>query len=157
MTVKYLRDTRKVHHLLYAISPQDVTSKSEYLRAYPGDDFVDILGLDYYKLYKSENIQDFKNTLKIVSNIADKKGKIPALTEVGLENVKIHTWWTEYLLEGLTENNSTIKTAWALIWRNASKQHHFAPYPGSPSASNFMQFYSSKNIIFETDLINMYK
>jgi len=157
MTIEYLRDTHKIHHLIYAISPQDISSQEEYLYAYPGDEYVDILGMDVYELYKAQNIDKFINGLEIVSNLAESKNKISALTEVGIENVTISNWWTEYLLKGLSENSSTLRTAWALVWRNKDKNHHFAPYPGHSSADNFIRFYNSELTIFESDLIDTYK
>ncbi len=157
MTVKYLRDTHSIHHLLYTISPQDIATESEYLYAYPGDDYVDILGLDMYELYKLENLQKFKDVLEITSNLAASKNKFSALTEVGIENVTISNWWTDYLLEGLSENSATLKTAWALVWRNQDKGHHFGPYPGHSSVPNFIKFYNSNYTVFESDLIDLYK
>ena len=157
MTVEYLRDTHNIHHLLYTISPQDILSESEYLLAYPGDDYVDIFGLDVYELYKLANLQKFKDALEITSNLAASKNKFSALTEVGIENVTISNWWTDYLLEGLSENSATLKTAWALVWRNQDRGHHFGPYPGHSSVPNFIKFYNSNYTIFESDLIDMYK
>jgi mannan endo-1,4-beta-mannosidase len=157
MTVEYLRDDHEIHHLLYAISPQDISSEADYLWRYPGDEYVDILGLDYYKLYNSSNISDLQNSLEIVSNLAEAKNKISALTEVGLENIPISNWWTGYLLNALSKNDRTLSTAWALVWRNASTSHHFAPYPGHLSEYDFIQFYNSDKTVFESDLINMYQ
>ena len=51
MTVEYLRDESNLHHLLYAISPQDISSAEEYLARYPGDEWVDILGMDSFSLW----------------------------------------------------------------------------------------------------------
>lgn len=46
-TVEYLRDEKDVHNLLYAYSP-DRSSREGYLRYYPGDAYVDVLGYDDY-------------------------------------------------------------------------------------------------------------
>lgn len=47
-TVEYLRDEKDVHNLLYAYSPDVFESTEGYLRYYPGDESVDILGYDDY-------------------------------------------------------------------------------------------------------------
>ncbi|MEU4887419.1 MULTISPECIES: glycoside hydrolase family 26 protein [Streptomyces] len=49
-TVEYLRDTQHVHNLLCAYSPGSGYGGSDdvFLRTYPGDDFVDVLGIDSY-------------------------------------------------------------------------------------------------------------
>ena len=46
-TVSYLRDTLGVHNFIYAFSPDNkFNSKKEYLERYPGDNFVDVFGID---------------------------------------------------------------------------------------------------------------
>jgi len=156
MTVEYLRDTRSLHHLLYTISPQDISGEADYLDRYPGDEWVDILGMDYYKLYNTANITNLGQSLDIVAKLASLKNKVCALTEVGLENVTIADWWTHYLLTAIQYNVNSRKTAWVLTWRNASESHHFAPYPGHSSTPDFITFYNSPFTIFENDLPEMY-
>lgn len=156
MTVEYFRDVHEIHHLLYAISPQEIESAEEYFERYPGDDYVDILGLDYYKLYSSSFIPDLGATLHLISTLAEERGKVSALTEVGLENLPINNWWTGYLLAAINYSGQSKKTVWALVWRNASNDHHFAPYPGHASAPDFQAFYDSPFTVFENDLPDMY-
>ena len=48
-TVSYLRDSLGVHNFIYAFSPDNkYNSEAEYLERYPGDEWVDILGVDNY-------------------------------------------------------------------------------------------------------------
>ena len=53
-TVDYLRDIKKIHHLLYCFSPDrgafklNKKASKNYLYGYPGDEYVDIIGLDNY-------------------------------------------------------------------------------------------------------------
>src|SRR5699024_11676422 len=49
-TVEYLRDTKDVHNFLYGFSPGAGPggAKERYLETYPGDDYVDIFGIDKY-------------------------------------------------------------------------------------------------------------
>ena len=157
MTVEYLRDTKNVHNLLYTISPQDVYTKSNYFFRYPGDKFIDVWGMDNYSLWTSSSVDALGEILTEINQEAVKRGKITALTEVGIENVSISTWWTDYLLEALNKNEYSRKTSWALVWRNQSAEHHSAPYPGHDSAPNFVQFYSDPTTQFESDLPNMYE
>jgi hypothetical protein len=107
MTVEYFRDEREVHHLLYTISPQDIWSQFDYLDRYPGDDYVDILGLDSY----SNNLTQLKDALSIVGQLAESRSKISALTEVGLENLIDFDWFTKYLLAGVESSVNARKTA----------------------------------------------
>ncbi|MBN1997022.1 beta-mannosidase [candidate division KSB1 bacterium] len=156
MTVEYLRDTHELHHLLYAISPQEVNSESQYLARYPGDDFVDIFGMDDYRLWNRSQVNVVGKSLEIIVTLAEKRDKIAALTEVGVENVPFSDWWSNYLLAAIEYSNISRKIAWALVWRNASETHFFAPYPGHPSAADFIEFYKDPFTIFQSQLPDMY-
>jgi len=157
MTVEYFRDKHQIHHLLYAISPQEANSETAYFARYPGDDYVDIFGLDYYKLYNKSFVSDLGKSLHLIATLAENRGKISALTEVGVERVPDPNWWTEYLLAALKYSEQSKKTAWALVWRNASKDHHFAPYQGHKSVPDFLKFYRDQLMIFENELPDMYR
>ncbi|WP_333820237.1 glycoside hydrolase family 26 protein [Ohtaekwangia sp.] len=167
-TVKYLRDTRKLHNLIYAFSPDRSRIKLEegnqmYLYAYPGDDYVDILGLDDYmdvgvtwnKKSATEQQQDFITVMRIVSRLAKEKNKVAALTETGLEGVTHPQWFTQVILEPLKANRD-IDVAYILVWRNDNEKHHYAPYLGHTSAPDFVRFYQDERSLFEGDIQNMY-
>ncbi len=169
-TVDYLRTTRKIHHLLICFSPDrggfklNKKAKVNYLYGYPDDDYVDILGLDNYMdvgkfsnpLTKKQK-GNFVKSLQLITSIAREKGKVAALTETGLEGVKKSNWFTECLLNPIKENSETIQIAWALIWRNANRTHHYAAYPGHPSEGDFLAFSQDDRVIFESDLGNPYR
>ena len=100
MTVDYLRDVRGLHNVLYAYSPDrsriDMSSESTceagYLYAYPGDDYVDVLGFDDYWDIAPADVEaeqpherhdDLITMLTVVGRLARERGKIAAATEVG--------------------------------------------------------------------------
>jgi len=156
MTVHFFKDSLNIHHLLYAISPQDIITGGQYFSRYPGDDYVDILGLDYYNLTSAGQISILANTLDMLGKEAVVRGKVSALTEVGINKIPIETWWTGYLYNALNYTADSRRTAWALVWRNKDTGHYFAPYPGDASAGNFVEFYNKSNTYFESDLPEMY-
>lgn len=152
MTVEHLRDHHQLHNLLYTISPQEVYTEEKYLERYPGDEYVDILGMDYYRLTNPSSIKYLGQALSVIASLAESRGKISALTEVGAEKVPISDWWTNYLLAAIKHDSQSQKTVWALVWRNASEEHHFAPYPGHSSARDFQAFHDDPFTLFEQDL-----
>jgi mannan endo-1,4-beta-mannosidase len=167
-TVDYLKNTKNIHHLIYAFSPDrsriESLNSKDYLYGYPGDDYVDIIGLDNYMDVgvkwnkKSPDAQraDFVKSLTLVSQIAAEKKKIPALTETGLEGVSNPNWFTDVILNPIKENKD-IQIAYLLVWRNGNPNHHYAPYKGHASETNFKKFFSDPKTIFESDLKDMYK
>jgi mannan endo-1,4-beta-mannosidase len=160
-TVTYLRDSLDVHNFIYAFSPDNkFNSEQDYLERYPGDDFVDMVGMDNYGDWGRDGKYDVKSgirKLQIVSAYAEKAGKLAAFTETGLESIPNGKWWTETLLQSLKD--SKLRLCYVLVWRNdtRSQTHFYAPFPGHSSVPDFMKFYNDDFTIFEKDLKNIYK
>lgn len=161
MTVDYLRDYKQVHSILYAFSPDcKFTSEAEYLDRYPGDDYVDIMGVDDYWDFRSDggnNPALVSKKLQIVSGIAKSKNKLAAFTETGSEGVKQVDWYTNVLLPVLKDR--TLKLTYVLVWRNAYdiSHHYYTPFVGHPAAADFRKFCNDKLILLEKDLKHIYK
>lgn len=161
-TVQYLRDEKGLNNLLYAYSTDRFDAKEQFLEHYPGDAYVDVLGLDDYHAWLQENsVELISGRLRMLVELAEERGKIPALTETGLEAIPNPNWWTEQLLAGIQRDEVGSRIAWVLVWRNANREHDrpdhfFAPYPGHPSAEDFVRFQQHPMILFEDDLPDMY-
>ncbi|MEN8773826.1 MAG: hypothetical protein ABF380_00115 [Akkermansiaceae bacterium] len=85
-----------------------------------------------------ERVLNSEKRFRAINQLADKKGKVAALTETRVDKVPNADWWAKYLLKALKHDKWSPKMAWTLVWRNRSKGHHFGPYPGHPSASDFI-------------------
>jgi len=158
-TVSYLRDAQQVHNFIYAFSPDNrFSTEQEYLERYPGNEWVDMLGVDNYGDMGRDNyrLDIGAAKLKIVSDIAQRNKKLAAFTETGLESIPNQEWWTQVLLKVMKSNN--IKMAYVLVWRNDPKSptHYYAPYPGQVSTEDFKKFYEDPYTLFENDLQNIY-
>ena len=160
-TVSYLRDSLEVHNFIYAFSPDNkFNTEAEFLERYPGDEWVDMVGMDNYGDMGRGNQYDLDaatRKLKIVSDYARKAGKLAAFTETGLESVPEPTWWTKRLLKVMQAPDMLL--SYVLVWRNDSRSptHYYAPYPGQVSVPDFMQFYHHPYTLFEQDLKNIYR
>lgn len=159
-TVSYLKDTLGVHNFIYAFSPDNqFNSESEYLERYPGDNYVDMLGMDDYGDFGRDGKYDLAAGLEkliIFSDLAIKKKKIAAFTETGLESITNEKWWTEVLLKTL--KCEKLQLAYVLVWRNdsTSQTHYYTPFPGQLSEKDFVRFYEDPFTLFEKDLKNIY-
>jgi len=157
-TVHYLRDEKKIHHILYAYSTDVFNSPEDYLDFYPGDEFVDIIAYDdYHNIRNSESRPEFVKRLKMLVKMAEEHGKVAALSETGLEKIPIDNWYTEVLLRGIQEDVMTHRISYVLLWRNANPGHHYAPFPGHPSETDFLKFYQDPYTLFMKDLPDMYR
>lgn len=160
-TVSYLRDELGVHNFIYAFSPDNkFKTEEQFLDRYPGDEWVDMVGMDNYGDFGRDNRYNLEAgvlKLKIVSDYAKKAGKLAAFTETGLESIPNNTWWTETLLKTLKNND--LQLSYVLVWRNdvRSPTHFYAPYPGHTSVPDFLKFYDDEFTLFEKDLKKVYK
>lgn len=153
-TVTYLRDEKKLRHLLYAFNTDKFYSREEYLQRYPGDEWVDVIGFDIYQRGNNNEafIKELGNMLTMLTAIAAEKKKIPALTEFGYGTLPDSTWWTGTFGKALADH----KIAWALAWRNAGQRPNgtaefYVPYKGQQSAGDFRKFYAWEQILFQRD------
>jgi mannan endo-1,4-beta-mannosidase len=160
-TVSYLRDSLNVHSFIYAFSPDNrFLTEEQYLERYPGDDWVDMVGVDNYGDFGRDgkyNLEAGYKKLKIVSDYAIKANKLAAFTETGLESIPNTVWWTETLLKTL--KSSELKLSYVLVWRNDTRSatHYYAPFPGQASEKDFIVFYNDPYTLFENDLKNIYE
>ena len=163
MTVEYLRDTKGLHTLLYAYSPDLFGTREEYLERYPGDDYVDILGFDdYYDFYGDDRTPAlFTDQMRVLTALAAETGKVAALTEVGPEYAKkpetAATFWSDTFLPALRADAASSRIAYMLTWRNRDAEHYYASYPGAPSAASFQAFTEAPGILTEREAPAMYR
>lgn len=159
-TVSFLRDSMNVHSFIYAFSPDNrFNTEEEYLERYPGDEWVDLVGMDNYGDMGRDGyrLDAAEQKLRIVSQYAERKNKLAAFTETGLESIPNTSWWNDVLLKVLKSNGK--KLCYVLVWRNdrQSATHYYAPYPGHASVPDFIRFYEDPYTLFESDLKDIYK
>lgn len=143
-----------VDNVLFAYSTDRIKTEEEYLEYYPGDNFVDILGVDIY-LFKGDDAgEQYKETvsaaLPIITRLSKERGKLPAFTETGSEGIPMPEWWTEVLLPLLEKN----PVSYVVLWRNAHDKpgHFYVPYPTHDSANSFKTFCNDHSILLINDL-----
>ena len=161
MMVTYLRDTKGVHNLLYAVSPQldswydDQTIRNRLLYRWPGDNYVDFIGMD---CYHGENPTAFANYLRIATEISNEKRKPCGVTEDGVESFTREDYWTYSVLEPAHDKRISMIVMWRnkYVGNNESDKHYFSVYPGHPSEANFRTMYADKRTFFSKDLPDMY-
>ncbi len=156
-TVHYLRDIKEVHNFLYAFSPDaNFNSAATYLERYPGDQYVDILGMDNYLDFSSQTpsgASAANSKLKIISDLALQKNKIAALTETGYSSgnatPRIAHHFTSLLYPAITNNN--IKIAYVNFWSNTASQY-YVPTLSSSFSTDFKNFSHAEKITLQNNI-----
>lgn len=154
MTVDSLR-AHGVDNALYAYSPgSEPNDTTQYLKRYPGDELVDVIGFDTYQFDRETYLANLDKSLAIVADIAKTHNKVMAVTETGYEGIPDAQWWTGTLLPAIEK----YPVAYVLVWRNARERvtHFYAPYPGQASEKDFVDFYNHPKTLFAAD-INLYQ
>lgn len=160
-TVDYLKNDKGVNNILYAFSPDNsYSSAAAYLTRYPGDEYVDLLGMDNYGDFNNQG-QNGSNTanakLKVVSDLALSKVKIAALTETGYQvtssNPAITGWFSDYLYNALTANS--VQVAFVMFWNN-TQNAYYVPTPSGSNAADFQSFATKPKSVLVDELPEMY-
>lgn len=160
-TVSYLRDSMNVHNFIYGFSPDNTFhTEGEFLERYPGDEWVDLVGMDNYGdmgRYGIYKVDSAIHKLKIVSDYARRRNKLAAFTETGLESIPNPAWWNDVLLKVM--KTPGMELCYVLVWRNdqTSATHYYAPFPGHSSVPGFLKYYNDPYTLFEKNLPPMYK
>ena len=151
----------QVHNFIYAFSTDcKFKTRNGYLTDYPGDAYVDVFGMDEYWDFRPDGANNpglAAEKIKIVSDLAQEKEKIAAMTETGLESITDSTFFTKTLLPVLQYKGS--KLAYVMLWRNDNhmKNHFYAPFQGHNSVPDFLKFYNDNYAWFGNDLKDIYK
>lgn len=157
-TVEYLRDSLGVHNLLYAYSTDVVESAEEYLLDYPGEEYVDILGMDDYADFRPAGDPAMLTTrMRMLGEIAEAQGKPFALTEAGAEMIPDPEWWTSVLLDRMMADPIASKASWMMVWRNGRPDHYYAPYPGQVSEQDFIRFCEDPRVLMLDEIPDLYR
>jgi mannan endo-1,4-beta-mannosidase len=157
-TVEYLRDTKGVHNLLYAYSPNSGFGgdPTGYLKTYPGDPFVDILGYDAYDDSAGSTawLNSLVKDLAMVVRLAHERGKVPAYSEFGESGTEGRDpqWFTQ-LLGALKADPLARQVTYMLTWANfGGTNRAYVPYPGHALLPDFVKYHQDPYTLFAADL-----
>ena len=145
-----------VDNCLYCYSPGGSPGETEesYMRYYPGDEYVDMLGVDIYGNKEREKyIQDVRQDLEVMTRIAQERNKLLCLAETGQRNTTDPEWFTKAMWEAVKE----FPISYVLLWRNAWDQptENFGPAPEKACAADFVNLYNMEKTLFAKDIADI--
>ena len=153
--VDYLKKAG-VHTFIYAISPQMDSKKveSDFLFRWPGDEYVDFIGMDCYQGIKNDI---FLGNLKLLSKLSTEKKKPAGVTETGVEGFKVADYWITNIAAPMAGRKMSL----LVTWRNkydplGQGSHYFSVFPGHVSEESFRSMYDRSDTYFCGDLPPMY-
>lgn len=116
-------------NVLFAYSPDKNWNTLEvddrYMSRYPGDEYVDILGLDCYGLENEQAVNKCIQQLRLLSFYSKVHHKVVALTETGNMGCTVHGWYSNNLMKVLTADG--VDVAYVVVWSSWSKSAFLSP------------------------------
>ena len=157
MTWLYFTKDRGLTDIVWCYSPNGNCGPEAYMSRYPGDEFVDMLGIDTYEYMGDSSLeeagarymQEIKNQLTYLTALSYEHEKLMCLSETGLEGIPDPQWWTGRLLPAMQE----FPISYVLTWRNAHDKpgHFYAGWKGFENEADMKAFSENDNIVFLTD------
>lgn len=153
---RYLHDSLEnlcPGQIVWAFSPNlSVKSIDEY---YPGDKYVDLVGIDIYDFDNNAATYTgkIKHGLDMVCSFAKAHNKRAALTETGCQQLPQQEWFTKTLWPAI----SSYPISYVLLWRNAwdDPKELYVSYPGHATEPDFKKMASYKKVLFVKAIRNI--
>ena len=143
--------------MAWAYSPGSTLLRECAMARYPGDEIIDIIGVDNYaRGHWPEADQSFidglQSDLEYLSEVAGEHGLLMAVTETGTEGQEYDKWWTGQLLPAIEGYNVCYVLTWRNAWDADHPGHWFSTFPGAPTEADFVEYYKSDNTLFLNDI-----
>lgn len=146
MTQDYMNE-QLPGQLVWSYSPSP-RSMEHFLERWPGDDRVQLLGVDAYQWGTEEDFKaGLQFGLQFMNDYVKEHPMLIAVTECGRVNSDIPDWWTRVF----NPIASQYPICYCLPWRNAAKEH-FGASKDASTAEDFKQFYALDNTLFLQDI-----
>ena len=149
----YFTKDRGLTDILWCYSPNGDCGPQAYMERYPGDEFVDILGIDTYEYVGNGSVEEagvrymeeLKGALTYLTALSYEHEKLMCLSETGLEGLVDPQWWTDRLLPAMKD----FPVSYVLTWRNAHDKpgHFYAAWKGFENEADMKAFAEQENII----------
>lgn len=151
-------------NIVYAFSPNlnGFWTDEKFLAKYPGDDRVDLLGIDAYQWGPEEQfVIGMQRDVAFIATFAAEHGKLFAITECGLKNLTNQVtqeptpdWWSRVFMPSVKDS----KPCYFLPWRNyngtahGDKLEYFGFTPDDASANDVKALYAEKAFLLVKDI-----
>jgi len=169
-TTDHMRLRHGLHNLLMVYSPSfNASSKvneqnpaDHMMDRYPGDKYVDVIGMDSYHKDVKQMRDAVDRGLPIVVGEAAKRGKVAAYCEGGVRNGIEQAWSADYfssLAERIRSKPKAHGIAYFMFWQNTETgEKHTVPVgKDDPLMKDFRAFHKDPFTIFEDTIPVMYR
>ncbi len=161
-TTDYFRKTKGLHNLILGYNTSiEFKNTEDFLKRYPGDEYVDMVSFDAYQRGSIDKGNEFAKNLdfwmQTLDEVAKKQNKIPAIGEIGYNQIPDSKWFTEVLKPSIEK----YKFSYVLFWRNAgfkpenNEVEYYLPFKDHSAEKDFIKFYKDEKTLFLKDASNL--
>ena len=154
LTWLYCTKERGLTNILWCYSPNGDCGPEAFMSRYPGDEFVDILGIDTYANMGNMGLEESRaslaakahSQLTYLTALSTGHEKLMCFAETGQEGLQDPQWWTRSLVPAIKD----FSISYVLTWRNAHDipTHFYAAWEGFEHAADMKAFSELDNIVF---------
>ena len=154
MTWLYFTKERGLTNILWCYSPGADAGPQRSMDRWPGDEIVDIIGVDCYEFVGRGSLEEasvrfqeeLKSALRFLAAVGLEHQKLVCLSETGLEGLPDPKWWTGILYPTIKD----FPISYVLTWRNAHDKpgHFYAAWEGFENADDMKAFSELDSIVF---------
>lgn len=129
----------------YSPSPRSI---EHFLERWPGDESVQLLGIDAYQWGSEEDfMRDFAAGLDLMEEYVSEHPMLISVTECGRVNSDIPDWWSRVFLPIASQH----KVCYCLPWRNWYTEH-FGASKDAPTADDFKALTDDNKLLLLSDI-----
>ena len=164
--VTYIRDKKGVHNIIYCYAPEIINGYAYDGDLYPGDNYVDVLGLDYYDKTVTtpdgQGVSDL-NRLQILHDLSVKKSKpfgileglrneFPSRTVSNPNKDGIYAkYWTDQFMNPILADSKAKYASFVVIWHSdpsGAQTDGWGPVKGYADQQSFKDMSNNSKVKF---------
>ncbi len=144
-------------NVVWAWSPNLSDNKTieAFLERYPGDDMVDMIGVDIYEFDNNDDnySKNLKETLDVMVVAGKKTGKMVTLSETGCRGIsQKKDWFTKVLLPVVKRYPLSYVLFWRNAWDNPAAEAYLPGVGDGAIVEDFKAFKADKKILFAKEV-----
>ena len=149
LTHDYLTKEKGVDNLLWVYNTDKVFEASDFKERYPGDQYIDLLSIDFYdspKFSPTDFQQALSKSLHVLTSSAKELDKGCFIAECGRKNYQEQHYFTTRAVQYFAEDLIACS-----FWANTPK-NYYVSFPSDPNKEDFLRLIDDTCILMEKDV-----
>ncbi|MFD2966744.1 glycoside hydrolase family 26 protein [Sphingobacterium bambusae] len=151
-THEYLTKTKMVDNLLWIYNTDKVRTEAEYMKRYPGDQYVDFCSIDFYD-YENYSIDKFKSlltkSLDVLRACSKRQNKGYLIAEGGKKNYQDQNYFTSRCINFFPKD-----LIYFCFWAN-SKKNYYTTSQRDQNKEDFKVMVKENKLLLQKEVLKL--